>query len=563
MATNALAALDYRVQIDAPRTLAEPLERGLNVVRRRGDADMDEERLKRLVDEAVREAREVAATEGYFSARVDATIDPSSTPWLVRLSVQTGPRTRVRHVEIHFSGPAASDPDARPRFDLVRGGWLLRRGEPFRQQDWDEAKRQAVRVLAGWRYAAAEIASSRAIVDPAAHEVVLELEIASGPPFRFGTRAISGVRRYDDALVENMAPMRAGEVYDREKVVLYQRRLLETGYFASVQADIDTQAGAEAAPLRVSVIEAPKHHVESGISYNTDVGPRFEARYTNGDIFDTAWRSQTSLSLDQKIQTLQFNVDSPPRPGGVWNSYFARSKQQDIQGEVTRELATGISHNYGASASPASLIASAHSEEERIGGVVADSRYALYLGAKKLFRHTDAFVSPREGYALSLEAGGSPERLSSRQFLRGVANASLFIPLGRNIDILLRGQAGAVLSDAREGIPSTFLFRTGGDQTVRGYSFESLGVSQNGAVVGGRRLLVMSAESTFWVTDTWGVATFVDAGDAWDSGVRPVLAKGYGAGVRFRTPIGPIRADLAYGQRTHEVRVHLSVGYNF
>ncbi len=563
MATSAWAALDYRVQIDAPRALAEPLERGLNLVRRRGDADMDEERLKRLVDEAVRESREVAATEGYFSARVDATVDPSAQPWIVHLAVQPGPRTHVRHVEIQFSGPAASDPDARSRFDRVRGAWLLRRGDPFRQQDWEEAKRNAVRELAGWRYAAATIASSRAAVDPETHEVVLELEIVSGPPFRVGELRVTGTRRHDEKLVENLAPIRPGEVYDREKVVLYQRRLLESTYFASVQAEIDTQAPADAAPLRISVIEAPKHHVESGISYNTDVGPRFEARYTNSDLFDTGWRSSSVLSLDRKIQNLQFNLDTPPRPGGVWNSFFARSKTQDIQGEVTRELAVGASHNYGASASPASLITSAHSEEQRVGGIVADSRYAIYFGAKKLFRRTDAFVSPREGYALSLEAGGSPEQLSSRQFLRGLANASLFIPLGRNIDILLRGQAGAVLSDSREGIPSAFLFRTGGDQTVRGYAFESLGVSQAGAVVGGRRLLVASAESTFWVTDTWGVATFVDAGDAWDSGVRPLLAKGYGLGGRFRTPIGPIRGDLAYGQRTHEVRVHLSVGYTF
>jgi translocation and assembly module TamA len=470
----------------------------------------------------------------------------------------------VRHVEIRFSGPAASDPAARSRFERVRGGWLLRRGEPFRQEDWEESKRRAARELAGWRYAAAEIVSSRAIVDPAAHEVVLEVEIASGPPHRFGTRSVTGTKRYDDALVENLAPLRAGEDYDREKVVLYQRRLLESGYFASVQAEIDTQGGDPAgAPLRVSVIEAPKHHVESGVSYNTDVGPRFELRYTNGDMLDTAWRSKSSLNLDQKIQSLQFDVDSPPRPGGIWNSLFARIKQQDIQGEVTREQAVGVSHNYGASASPASLITSAHTEEQRVGGAVADSRYAIYFGAKKLFRHTDAFVSPREGYAVSLEAGGTPQRLSSRSFLRGVANASLFIPFGRNIDLLLRGQAGAVLSDTREGIPSAFLFRTGGDQTVRGYSFESLGVNQNGAVVGGRRLLVLSGESTFWVTPSWGVAAFADAGDAWDSGVRPVLAKGYGLGARFRTPIGPIRADLAYGQRTHDVRVHLSVGYTF
>jgi translocation and assembly module TamA len=76
-------------------------------------------------------------------------------------------------------------------------------------------------------------------------------------------------------------------------------------------------------------------------------------------------------------------------------------------------------------------------------------------------------------------------------------------------------------------------------------------------------MLVGSAEYIFWVNDRWGIATFADAGDAWDSGVKPDLAQGYGIGARFRTPIGPVRADVAYGERTQELRLHLSVGYAF
>src|SRR5438445_707442 len=140
------------------------------------------------------------------------------------------------------------------------------------------------------------------------------VEIASGPPFRFGELHVSGAKRYPDALIENLVPVRPGDVYDRDKVVLYQRRLLESGYFASVQAEIDVQPSlADAAPLRVAVIDSPKHHVESGIGYNTDVGPRFETRYSNQDVFSSAWRFRSSLNLDQKIQNLQLDLDTPPR----------------------------------------------------------------------------------------------------------------------------------------------------------------------------------------------------------------------------------------------------------
>jgi translocation and assembly module TamA len=564
IATPALARLDYRVEIEAPRDLKRVLEKGLNLERWRTDPEMDAERLKRLVDEAVRESREAAATEGYFSAQVKAEIDSSGEQWVVRLSIEPGERTRVHSVDIRFSGPAADDPEAHALLKRVRENWSLRPGLPFRQEDWDAAKRLAVRDLAGWRYAAAQIADSQASIDPQAQRAALSLELASGPPFRFGELHVTGTKRYDDQLAENLASMRPGDTYDREKLVLYQRRLLESGYFASVQAEIDVQPElADAAPLRVSVIEAPKHHFEYGIGYNTDVGPRLEARYTNQDVLDTAWRFGSQLNLDKKIQNLRLDLNTPPRPGGVWNNIFTRARGQNIQNEITRELAVGVSQNYGASAAPSALIVSAHLEDQHIEGGPADTRHAVYFGARKSFRRTDALVSPREGYVFSVEVGGAPAGVSSRQFARGIASASLFIPVGRSGDLLLRGQAGAVLSQAREGIPSTFLFRTGGDQTVRGYAFESLGVQQAGAIVGGRRLVVGSTEYTFWVAENWGIAAFVDLGNAWDSGVRPSLAAGYGLGMRFRTPIGPIRADLAYGEQTGDIRLHFSVGYGF
>ena len=120
-----------------------------------------------------------------------------------------------------------------------------------------------------------------------------------------------------------------------------------------------------------------------------------------------------------------------------------------------------------------------------------------------------------------------------------------------------------MLADSRNGIPSNFLFRTGGDTTVRGYAFESLGVQQGSAVVGGRYYAVASGEATHWFNDSWGVATFIDAGNATDSLQNFHFALGYGAGARLRTPIGPFRVDVAYGQDVKSVRVHFSVGLSF
>jgi translocation and assembly module TamA len=564
LANLACAQLQYRVEIDAPEAMARVLRQGLSLARWQNDPQMTPEQLRRLADEAVREARETAATEGYFSARVDIDVQEGAEQWLVRLAIEPGERTRVDDVDIEFRGPVTRDAEARELLARVRERWSLRRGQPFRQQDWDEAKRGAVRELSAWRYAGARIAHSQALIDPATRHAKLVVELDSGPPYRFGELRISGVRRFPERLVENLSPFRAGDDYDRDQLLVYQRRLLESGYFVSVQADIDPAEGKpEGSPVRVALIEANTQHVEAGISYSTDAGPRLDLSYSDHDVLDSAWRFRSGLRLDDTTRNLQLDFDSPPRPGARWNSCFARGRDTDIQNERTSEVAAGVSHNWGAEVAPSAVILSAHVEEQRVTGQATADRHAIYGGFRRAFRRTDDFIAPRSGYLAMFELGGAPPALASRAFLRGVLSGSLFIPNGRRGDILLRAQAGRVLADSREGIPSTFLFRTGGDQTVRGYDFESLGVAERNAIVGGRRLLVLSAEYTHWFSESWGLAGFVDAGDAWDGGSEFQAKVGTGLGARFRTPIGPIRADVAYGERTGQWRLHFSVGYTF
>lgn len=558
------AGIEYAVEIEAPAALAETLREGLNLVRWQGDPQMSPELLRRLADEAERDAREVAAAEGYFSPQVRVAIDEQARPWRVLVQLEPGERTTIAAVDIRFSGPAAADEQARDALDRVRATWALPRGQPFRQEDWENAKRRAVRELARWRYAAARLGESEAQVDPATRQARLSVALESGPPFRFGPVQVSGTRRYPAQIVENMNPARPGDDYDRDVLVVYQRRLVETGYFASVQAEIDTQAAsAAAAPLRVAVVEGQSKNVETGVSYNTDVGPRLQLRYGDQDLRDSAWRLRSGLSVDRKKQVVQLDLDSPPRRNARWNNFFTSASRSDIQNEVTRAFALGVAHNFGTDLANSAAILSWHLEDQSIGESVTDSRHAVYLGLRHGFRSTDDVIAPRVGYFGSVEVGAGLPSVSTQEFLRAIGKASLLIPVGRDGDLLLRAQAGAVRADTRQGIPTTFLFRTGGDQTVRGYAYESLGVREGNAIVGGRRLFVATIEYTHWFAAEWGIAAFVDAGDAWDDGERLRAALGYGLGARLRTPIGPARVDVAYGEDVREFRLHLSVGYVF
>ncbi|HEV3008484.1 MAG TPA: POTRA domain-containing protein, partial [Burkholderiales bacterium] len=470
----------YRLAVEAPtKELREMLSRGLQLARWQSDAQMTPELLRRLADEAVSEAREALAAQGYFSALVTYSIDRERTPWLVTLRVEPGTRTVVRSVELVFTGPGADDPEAADLRRLVRRDWLLRPGMPFTQPEWNEAKRAAARVAASWRYPAARIASSRARVDPASHSAVLEVTLDSGPPHRFGSVEVRGTKRYPEAVVSNLSPVRPGSTYDREVLDLYTRRLLETGYFAGGRVELAPDPGqADAAPVRASVIEGNSQNIETGISFNTDAGLRLELSHRNVDLFNTAWRGRTNVRLDQLTQEARYDLESPPRRGATWWSSFAGAKHSIIQEEENAELALGVAHNWAGSGAPTALLVSAHAEEQRISGAAIDHRHAVYFGFRVGFRNTDDLVLPRRGYFGSISAGGAPDALSTRGFQRGTARGTLLVPLGRIDDLQLRAEGGIVVARSREGIPSTFLFRTGGDQTVRGYDFESLGVRQ-------------------------------------------------------------------------------------
>jgi translocation and assembly module TamA len=552
----------YRIEVEAPGELKKILQQGLPLERWASDPQMTLELLRRLAAEASADAVQAAATEGYFSAKASYAIDDARTPWVVTLKVEPGERTLVQGVQIDFTGPVTQDPQAEPLLNEVRKEWALRAGMPFTRTAWEDAKSKAVRKLASWHYAGSRLAASHAQVDSAARRATLNVTLDSGPAFRFGEVEVRGTQRHPASLVADFAPQHAGEAYTRQKLDLYVQRLIQSGYFASARAEIVADpAKADAAPVQVSVIEASAKQFEAGVSYNTDHALRLEATQRNSDLFGSGWREQGTLRWDALTEEARLSLDTPPSPDASWRSHFVSFKHTTIQNQETEEASLGVSYNWAGAGSPSSLIASGHFERNQVSGGPVDRADALYLGFRKAFRQTDELVQPRRGYFGNVTAGTAPGALSTRAFQRVTGQGTFLFALGRDDDLMLRAEGGRVFASARDGIPASFLFRTGGDQTVRGYAFESLGVKLGDAVVGGRSLLIGTVEATHWY-GAWGIAGFVDAGNAWDGGkFDPVV--GLGTGLRFRTPVGPVRLDLAYGQEEHNFRLHFSVGFVF
>ncbi len=554
----------FDVAVDAPAPLRQAIERSLDIRSWQGFEYVTPELLDQLVVAAEQRIRDTLENEGYFSGRIDVGIDTSVEPRVVRASVLPGEPARVASVSISFAGPAAADPALATRLAAVRAGWRMPPGAVFRQDEWERAKTALVADLASVSFAAAALSASLARVEENLRDVNIVLEVDSGPPFYFGEVDIAGLERYPPELVRNLAPFRRGTPYTEELMRRFERRLALTGYFASVQATLDTATEAAAnAPVSVSVIEALPRRVDVNLGFSTDTRLRFGVSYSDNDFFDRAFRFRTDLRLESLQQGLTASVERPPGTSGWINAFSGGALRTDIQDLQTDEWTlVAQRRRFDEHRQPAFSVEWT-TERQEPRGAEATNTFATLLGYQYTWREVDDLLSPTRGWMLRLNAGIAPPGISSREFGQLMAAGVVYVPLSPRDELRLRADAGWIVSDTSEDIPQHFLFRTGGDTSVRGYEYQSLGVDTGEAIVGGRYLAVGSAEYTRWVGAAWGVAGFVDAGNATDDLDDFHLALGDGLGLRVRSPVGAFRFDLAYGEETSTVRLHFSLGVRF
>lgn len=558
-------AIRYRLVVEGPNPPASAIRAGLDLARWQTDEEMTPELLELLAREGSAQAREIAAIEGFYDANVEVTIDRKVTPYVVTVRVDPGSPVRVSDVRVGVSGPAVRDvPLGTAAIKDARDGWSLRLGEVFRQAAWIDAKDQAVRTMRRSPYAAARIARSEARVQPDRRAAELDIEIDSGPRFSLGPLKVQGLKRYPPSLVENFNILKRGEPYTEGAMDAYVRRLAASGYFASVQASIDAEsADPDDATVRVSVVEAPTHRFEGALSYSTDTQLGARASYTNVNIDDRALQMRLDGRFEVKQQLAKVAFTWPPTASKWLDSVSVGAQRTDFQNNQDTTAGVDLQRR-GVDERAHPLYRAAFYYDRQVpAGAPPSSAYATYVETGYVLRRVDDLLSPTRGFMADMRLGGGIPGVSTKGFGRVVAQTAAWYPVDRATQFAFRAEGGAVLASSREGVPSILLFRTGGDTTVRGYEYQSLGVRLGDAIVGGRYYAIASAEAIRWINQTWGIAAFVDAGNAVDSIQDFKFALGYGLGARLRTPIGPFRLDLAYGEETRKWRLHFSVGLTF
>jgi translocation and assembly module TamA len=553
-----------RLEVEAPADLKPLLERYVSVYRDGVESLPDDEADRiALIRRTRREMRELLATEGYFSPslRFDR-----STAGVAVLRLDPGPRATIAEVLIEFEGELADgSAEHRTRIEALRGAWSLPVGKPFRQADWDAAKEGLLDAVSRREFAAAALTESRAEVDPELATVQVHVKIDSGPRYTLGALKLEGLDRYPEDVVRQLSTIAPGSVYDRDALLALQNALQATPYFGAVSVAIDRSgASPRDVPVVVTLAEAQSQRIGFGAGFSTNTGARLEASYRNVNFRRRGWELLTGLRLEQSGQLLFGDILFPRAAGAPRYSVGAQLERSDIQGLRLDTQAIGAARSAARGNIETRIALKLQNEQRRPDGAPASRGTTLSANWSWTRRAVDDLLDPRHGTVLAVEIGGASRALLSDQnFARLYGRVVRYQPVGQRDSLILRAEGGITLAESRQGIPQDFLFRAGGAQSVRGYAYRSLGVEEGDATVGGRYLATLSAEYVHWLDQQWGVAGFVDAGNAADDRLTFRLLPGYGAGARWRSPAGPLAVDLAYGQEERKLRLHLSIAVAF
>ncbi len=567
--------LKWLLVVDAPSPLDTLLQDNLDLARFQKEANVSRGELRRLVAEVPGQARSLLDAEGYFAAQIHTRVqDAPDEEVRVIITVEPGQRTRVRNVQFIFEGEldqrmSANDADAQAIADLLAKGWALPEGEGWRQTDWTSAKNDALARLRADTYPLASWSGTSVTVDATDASASLFLVADSGPAFAFGPIRVEGLSHQPASAIVNTAPFKAGGPYRERQLLDWQERIQKLGLFDSVFVSPALDPNQpESTPLVVQVHELPLQSATVGIGISSDNGPRLSLEHLHRNLFGLDWQAKTKVQMGARLQDALLDFTSHPWAGHKRGLVSLQSTNlTDSDNAVTRSqrARVGILRE-GERLERSDYIELQHASVRSSSDQLVANATALSGTSQWIFRDVNNRLSPTRGSASMVQLTGGYTYSALDEdgpFGRVHARVTAYRPMPLGWHLTARGEAGQVLARDSVSVPDTLLFRAGGDDSVRGYAYRSLGIEIDGVTTGARSVATGSLELAHAlpvrVAGLQG-AVFADVGDAANRFSKMSPKRGYGVGLRWLSPVGPFRLDVAYGEAVQQWRLHFSVG---
>ncbi|WP_144776027.1 autotransporter assembly complex protein TamA [Marinobacter maritimus] len=520
--------------------------------------------LRRYASTAVSQANKALRALGYYRPVVDWKIeeaDPEKTAKLI-LEITPGDPVRVKSRTVEIRGPAASDPRFKDNLPVHPAeGDVLNHGDytNLRNTLQNRARRRG--------YFDGRLVTRTLEVDPEALSAKIVLVFESGDRYRLGAVTFEEGHWFESRLLHEFVTFEPGVPYHADEIAKLNSDLLGSGYFSGV--DIDAVPGSAengVIPVRIGLTRRDPRSLATGLGFSTDVGPRFRGTWREHWINPMGHKrgAETELSGPrQNISTWYELPLDPPMTDAI--RLTAGYQREDIENVESELLTFGQQWQHQLDSGWLQVLSIRwDGERYNIGDDEKGTSSLLLPGVGYSKLHADSPLDPSKGYRLQIDVSGSHRAaLSSVDILHVNAIARGLLTLGGKHRFLSRIQIGGVGTNRFEDVPPSLRFFAGGDQSVRGYAYQSLSPeNDNGVPVGGRFTLVGSAEYQYQFADKWRSAMFIDHGNAVNDLFDP-LATGVGVGIRWISPLGPLRLDIAKGLNTElggEWRIHFSMG---
>lgn len=564
-AATAEAAVPLEVEILG---ITEPLLGNVNarlgILLHKDKPQLHDGAMRRLHHLAEEDIRAALAPFGYYSPLVKGSLVWRDGTWYARYDIHPGQPVLIDEVDVRLSGEGREN----SVLQQALSAFSLKKGEVLDQKRYEEEKKRLINVAFGEGFLQASFSERSLRIDRDRNSGSIQLLLDSGPQYRFGpTASLQFI--LDGDLLQRYLPFQPGDPYRPAKLFELQSILYQTSYFSrvAVRGQVD-RATDLAVPVEID-LEGPKHRnkYSLGMGYATDTGARVKVDWDNRLFNSAGHQANASLQVGQLENVLAFHYRLPlhqdPRHQTLTGSLAYQDKEW--RSTTTQLFTAALSRDYSDSRYRLGGGLELRDEIYDVGKTSGESLLLLpSFNVGAVF--SDDLLNTKNGLQLSLGVVGGVEGIiSDVTFVQATANGKAIISPLPDWRLIGRGSLGAIAVDTIDALPPSLRFYTGGDNSLRGYGYKSIGNRDiAGANIGGRYLVVGSIEAERRVYNQWSLAAFWDVGTATDD-LSLNFFQGVGGGVRFRLPFGQIRLDVAsaISEDGNPLRLHFMVGGDF
>lgn len=525
----------------------------------------------RRADDYLPRLQSVLQSHGYYDADVSVTIGRGNRDNLVvTYDIATGPVYTVGQINLQVT---AVDADSVPRAP-GRGELALREGDAATATPIRKSADELLRALRRQGFAFATVDRPEVQVDHRNRSVTVFCRANAGPPTRFGTTQITGLRTVDETFVRNKIPWREGQRFNPDAIQRLRARLMDSELFSVVRVQYDTDEPRADLPMHIELAEAHSRLVSAGIGYDTDRGLGVRAAWEHRNLRGHGERLRVNVNTSETLQEGGIVFRKPhflhPDRSLVLRGTF-KYEETDAYDSTSVTLGAHIERRLTDHLTVDAGVAATGTRVKEAGD--ADDFYLASLPLRLDWDRRNAVLDPTRGWRLTLAYTPFAEVLSGDPMFHNTSvGARYYWKILPTLVAAFRGRVGTIWGESVQDVPADQRYYGGGGGSIRGYPYQGIGPRTDGdQPAGGLALLEVAAELRGRWRGNWGWALFVDGGNVYRKGVTDIdgaLFWGAGAGMRYYTPVGPLRLDLAFplnrpGHVKDNFQIYISLGQSF